>query len=97
MIIPKLPFGRPNDPLQQERDRREKGAWSRYVLPEAVISLKQAAGRLIRSKSDSGYLVLADARLITKFYGKQFLAALPSQNIRYLSIEAIAQRMRREN
>ncbi len=94
VIIPKLPFGRPNDPLQQERDRREKGAWSRYVLPEAVISLKQAAGRLIRSSNDSGNLILADARLTTKFYGKEFLAALPSQNIHYLSIGAIAERMR---
>jgi ATP-dependent DNA helicase DinG len=93
VIIPKLPFGRPNDPLQQERNRREKGAWSRYVLPEAVISLKQAAGRLIRSSTDSGFLVLADARLVTKFYGREFLAALPSQNIRYLSIKALAAHM----
>jgi len=93
VIIPKLPFGRPNDPLQLERDRRERGAWSRYVLPEAVISLKQAAGRLIRSSNDYGYLVLADSRLTTKFYGKAFLAALPSQNIHCLSIEAIANRM----
>ncbi len=97
VIIPKLPFGRPNDPLQREREIREKGAWSRYSLPEAVISLKQAAGRLIRSSNDSGYLVLADSRLVSKFYGKDFLAALPSQNIHYLSIEAIAQRMRTGN
>jgi len=94
VIIPKLPFGRPNDPLQQERDRRERGAWSRYVLPEAVISLKQAAGRLIRSSSDCGYLVLADSRLTTMFYGKAFLAALPSRSIHYLSRETIAERMR---
>lgn len=97
VIIPKLPFGRPNDPLQQERDLREKGAWSRYVLPEAVISLKQAAGRLIRSSSDSGFLILADTRLATKFYGKQFLQALPSQSIHYLSVEGIAEYMRKES
>lgn len=97
VIIPKLPFGRPTDPLQLERDARERGAWSRYVLPEAVISLKQAAGRLIRSSNDSGYLILADSRLVSKFYGKRFLAALPSQNIHYLSTQAIAERMRREN
>lgn len=94
VIIPKLPFGRPNDPLQLERERRENQAWKRFVLPEAVISLKQAAGRLIRSSKDTGYLVLADARLISKFYGKEFLAALPSQNIHYLSMQAIAERMR---
>jgi ATP-dependent DNA helicase DinG len=94
VVIPKLPFGRPNDPLQKEREQREQRAWNNYVLPEAVISLKQAAGRLIRSGSDWGYLLLADARLVSKFYGKQFLAALPSQNIHYLSLEGIAKRMR---
>lgn len=96
VIIPKLPFGRPNDPLQLERDKRERGAWSRYALPEAVISLKQAAGRLIRSSNDSGYLLLTDARLVSKSYGKEFLAALPSQNIHYLSLEAIAARIHTE-
>jgi len=93
VIIQKLPFGRPNDPLQLERNSRERGAWNRYVLPEAVISLKQAAGRLIRSSSDSGYLVLADTRLTTKFYGKTFLAGLPSQNIHCLPLPQIAQHM----
>lgn len=96
VIIPKLPFGRPNDPLQLERDKREDRAWMRYALPEAIISLKQAAGRLIRSSSDWGYLVLADSRLVSKFYGRQFLDALPSQNIHYLSIKGIAERMSKE-
>lgn len=68
----------------------------RYALPEAIISLKQAAGRLIRSSNDWGYLVLADSRLTTKFYGKEFLGALPSQNIHYLSTEGIAERMAAE-
>ncbi|MDR2672355.1 MAG: hypothetical protein LBC35_03530 [Coriobacteriales bacterium] len=99
VIIPKLPFGRPNDPLQQERELREKRAWIRYSLPEAIISLKQAAGRLIRSSRDRGYLVLADKRLISKFYGKEFLAVVPSDTIHFLSSGAIAQWMRegREN
>ncbi|MDR3037404.1 MAG: DNA polymerase III subunit epsilon [Coriobacteriales bacterium] len=78
VIIPKLPFGKPNDPLMQERSRRESSAWKAYALPEAVIDLKQAAGRLIRSSTDSGSLVLADSRLLTKWYGRAFLDALPS-------------------
>lgn len=78
VVIPKLPFARPTDPLSCERDRRERGAWSRYVLPEAVIELKQAAGRLIRSSSDTGVLVLADSRLVSKGYGKKFLSSLPT-------------------
>ena len=78
VIIPKLPFARPTDPVACERDAREKGAWGRYVLPEAVIELKQAAGRLIRSSSDTGVLVLADSRLVSKGYGKKFLSSLPT-------------------
>jgi ATP-dependent DNA helicase DinG len=94
VIIPKLPFGRPNEPLQLEREQREQRAWMRYSLPEAIISLKQAAGRLIRSSQDSGYLVLADKRLISKFYGKEFLAALPSRNIHFLPGQEMAELMR---
>lgn len=84
VVIPKLPFASPNDPLVRERDAREERAWWRYSLPEAVISVKQAAGRLIRSASDSGVLVLADSRLATKRYGKTFIKSLPSKNVQML-------------
>ena len=94
VIVPKLPFGRPTDPIACERKRRERSAWNRYVLPEAVMDLKQAAGRLIRSSTDSGYLVLADARLQTKRYGKAFLNALPTTDIKRLSTEEIVQGIR---
>ena len=85
-MIPKLPFARPTDPVSCERDRREKGAWGRYVLPEAVLELKQAAGRLIRSSTDTGVLVLADSRLVSKGYGKKFLNSLPGAS--YQRIDA---------
>ena len=84
VVIPKLPFASPNDPLVRERDAREERAWWRYSLPEAVISVKQAAGRLIRSASDSGVLVLADSRLAAKRYGKTFIKSLPSKNVQML-------------
>jgi ATP-dependent DNA helicase DinG len=95
VVIPKLPFGRPNDPLQQERALRESDTWSRYVLPEAIIDLKQAAGRLIRSSTDRGCLVLADSRLLSKRYGARFLEALPSQRRQILDTQSIAAEMRR--
>ena len=78
VVVPKLPFASPTDPLSCERNLRESRAWARYSLPEAVLEVKQAAGRLIRSSTDSGVLVLADSRLVTKGYGKQFLNSLPS-------------------
>ena len=77
VVIPKLPFASPRDPLVRERELREDRAWWRYSLPEAVIEVKQAAGRLIRTASDTGVLVLADSRLATKRYGRQFISSLP--------------------
>jgi ATP-dependent DNA helicase DinG len=95
VIIPKLPFGKPNDPLMLERGLRESNVWKAYALPEAIIDLKQAAGRLIRSSTDSGSLILADSRLLTKWYGRAFLTALPSQQRYTLDTPAIAEALRR--
>ena len=78
VVIPKLPFSTPTDPLSCERGVREDRAWARYSLPEAVLEVKQAAGRLIRTSTDAGVLVLADSRLVTKGYGKKFLSSLPA-------------------
>lgn len=86
VIIPKLPFSSPTEPLACERDLREERAWAQYALPEAVLEVKQAAGRLIRTSSDVGVLVLADSRLVTKGYGKKFLQSLPTSG--YQRIES---------
>ena len=81
VIIDKLPFQPPDDPLVQARtqrlERQGKKAFTAYTLPEAAVMLKQGAGRLIRSETDRGILVIADVRLRTKYYGKRLLAALP--------------------
>lgn len=81
VVIPKLPFASPNDPIVREREVREDRAWWKYSLPDAVISVKQAAGRLIRSSTDTGVLVLADSRLVTKGYGRLFVGSLPSKSV----------------
>lgn len=85
VVIPKLPFSKPTDPLSCERSDRDQHAWSHYVLPAAVLETKQAAGRLIRKSTDSGSLILADKRLITKGYGRAFLNSLPSKTIKVCS------------
>lgn len=81
VLIDKLPFASPDDPLLQARieDCRKTGAnpFATLQIPQAVISLKQGAGRLIRDEHDKGVLVICDNRLITKEYGKTFLASLP--------------------
>ena len=95
VVVPKLPFGRPTDPLAQERELREgRGAWRRYTLPEAVIELKQAAGRLIRSTTDAGCLVIADARVVTRPYGRDFVAALPVADVERLPKDALVAAVR---
>ncbi|AWL12300.1 DNA helicase [Saliniradius amylolyticus] len=81
VLIDKLPFASPDDPLLQARieDCRKSGAnpFARLQIPRAVITLKQGAGRLIRDNSDKGVLVICDNRLVTRDYGKTFLGSLP--------------------
>jgi ATP-dependent DNA helicase DinG len=81
VIIDKLPFSSPGDPVLQARIEalREQGInpFMAYQLPHAVISLKQGVGRLIRDGSDRGVLVLCDPRLRSKSYGRVFLKSLP--------------------
>ncbi len=81
VVIDKLPFPPPNEPLVQARAERleqaGRSAFNEHHLPEAAIALKQGAGRLIRSETDEGLLVIADNRLLTLGYGRKLLQALP--------------------
>ena len=81
VIIDRLPFAWPGDPVLQARieSLRQQGQdpFRQYQLPQAVIALKQGAGRLIRDVSDRGVLVLGDPRVSTKYYGRVFLDSLP--------------------
>ncbi|MDP6045768.1 MAG: helicase C-terminal domain-containing protein [Phycisphaerae bacterium] len=81
VIIAKLPFAAPNDPIIEARIEaiRQGGGnpFVQYQLPEAIIRFKQGFGRLIRSTSDTGIVVVLDNRLMTKSYGKKFIASLP--------------------
>ena len=81
VIIDKLPFAVPSDPIVAARQRHidEQGGSSfyEYSVPQAIISLKQGLGRLIRSTTDRGVLAVLDPRLRTKMYGQTFLKSLP--------------------
>lgn len=81
VIIDKLPFPPPNDPMVEARSKRleseGKSAFNHYFLAEAGVSLKQGAGRLIRRESDKGVLIVCDTRLSSTGYGKRLMAALP--------------------
>ena len=81
VIIDKLPFAVPTDPIVAARQRyiEDEGGSSffEYSVPQAIISLKQGLGRLIRSTTDRGVLAVLDPRLTTKTYGRLFLKSLP--------------------
>ena len=81
VVIDKLPFAAPDDPVMEARSnalRRAGGnPFTQLYLPQAVIALKQGAGRLIRDVTDRGALVVCDPRISTKSYGRVFLESLP--------------------
>ncbi|MEO6589932.1 MAG: helicase C-terminal domain-containing protein [Pyrinomonadaceae bacterium] len=85
VIIDKLPFAVPSDPivaaLTKFIDENGGKSFFDYSVPNAVISLKQGIGRLIRSKTDKGVIALLDTRLRTKSYGRDFLNSLPKTKI----------------
>src|SRR5690606_38978054 len=81
VVIDKLPFAAPSDPLVQARVaaiRRAGGdPFAEFQVPQAVLALKQGVGRLIRDFDDRGLIVLGDPRLRTRHYGRLFLDSLP--------------------
>ncbi len=81
VIIDKLPFPPPGDPLVEARAQKleaeGRSPFNDYFVPEAAVSLKQGAGRLIRRETDCGILVVCDTRLVQMGYGKRLLNALP--------------------
>ena len=85
VIITKLPFKVPNDPVTEaiiENIRKNgQNPFNDYQVPQAVIKFKQGVGRLIRSKTDSGNIIILDNRIIKKMYGKKFLSALPRNKV----------------
>jgi len=85
VVIDKLPFAPPDDPVLSARlealERAGGNPFLDYQLPQAAIALKQGAGRLIRDETDRGVLVICDPRLLAKPYGKRILASLPPMRL----------------
>jgi len=77
LVIVKLPFDVPSDPIVAARAETFEDPFNEYNVPEAILRFRQGFGRLIRTQSDRGVVVILDKRVLTKRYGKSFLASLP--------------------
>lgn len=82
LVIVKLPFDVPTDPLVAARAETFEDPFNEYHLPEAILRFRQGFGRLIRTQSDRGVVVLLDRRVLTKAYGKAFVESLPQCTLR---------------
>jgi len=90
VVIVRLPFKVPTDPLQLARSATLADPFAQLALPEAVLRLKQGFGRLIRRRSDRGAVVLLDHRVANRTYGRVFLDALPRAEVHLGSAEELA-------
>jgi ATP-dependent DNA helicase DinG len=82
LVIAKLPFDVPSDPIVAARAETFEDSFNQYSLPEAILRFRQGFGRLIRTQSDRGVVAVLDRRILTKRYGRAFLESLPTCNVK---------------
>ena len=82
LVIVRLPFDVPSDPIIAARSETYEFAFNEYTLPEAILRFRQGFGRLIRTRSDRGVVAILDCRVLTKQYGRMFLDSLPGCTVR---------------
>ena len=96
LIIAKLPFDVPNEPVFQARSELYDNAFMQYSVPRAILRLRQGFGRLIRTKTDRGVVVILDGRVTGSRYGSAFLHSLPPARIEKCSLHEIPAIVRRQ-
>jgi DNA polymerase-3 subunit epsilon/ATP-dependent DNA helicase DinG len=82
LVIARLPFDVPSDPIFAARAETFEDPFNQYSVPQTILRFRQGFGRLIRSKTDRGVVVVLDRRLLTKSYGRQFIQSLPTCTLR---------------
>ncbi|MDA0353271.1 MAG: exonuclease domain-containing protein [Chloroflexi bacterium] len=90
IVIARLPFPVPTDPVYAGRAERFQDPFSEYALPQSVLRFRQGFGRLIRRTTDRGVFLIADSRVARRDYGKAFLQGLPDTELRTLKAGAVA-------
>jgi DNA polymerase-3 subunit epsilon/ATP-dependent DNA helicase DinG len=94
LVIARLPFSVPNEPVFAARAEQYKSAFDEYSVPDAVLKFRQGFGRLIRSSTDRGVCVVLDGRIVSKAYGKAFLEALPDVTLQKAPLAGLAEAAR---
>jgi DNA polymerase-3 subunit epsilon/ATP-dependent DNA helicase DinG len=84
--IVRLPFDVPNDPIIAARSETYEQPFEEYTVPEAILRFRQGFGRLIRTRSDRGVVVVFDRRILSKGYGRAFVDSLPRCTVRTASL-----------
>ena len=90
LVIARLPFAVPTDPIYEARSALYDEPFDEYALPQAVLRFRQGFGRLIRSKTDRGALIVLDRRLRSRKYGEIFLQSLPACTVKEMPAREVA-------
>lgn len=90
VVITKLPFDVPSDPIISARSELYEDSFNEYYLPESILKFRQGFGRLIRTATDRGVVAILDRRVLTKQYGKMFLESLPQCTARQGAVTGLA-------
>jgi len=94
VVVARLPFEVPDDPLVEGRSERYEDPFREYQLPQAALRLRQGVGRLIRTATDRGVVLLCDRRIITREYGPTLLASLPTGRARRVTLGEVGPAVR---
>lgn len=89
LVIVRLPFAVPTDPIFAARSESYSDGFKEYALPDAILRFRQGFGRLIRSRTDRGVVVILDKRIISKSYGSSFLEALPDCAVHQIPLQML--------
>jgi len=89
LIIPRLPFAVPSDPIVAARSETYESSFMEYTLPASILRFRQGIGRLVRTSSDSGVIVILDSRVINRRYGSMYLDSLPTTNLVTTKIQSV--------
>ena len=89
LAIVRLPFSVPSDPVFAARSESFESPFGEYAVPQAVLRFKQGFGRLIRTATDRGVVLVLDRRIISKAYGQTFLRSIPACSMRRGDIDGI--------